>query len=136
MAKEPAHVCFRRDVADDEAVAAAGETSVCDERDILAETAAHDGRGGRKHFAHSGPAFRPFVANDDDVALLDRAVEDRCERRFFALKHQRAAGECQPSLPEIFATAPFGARFPASTTRWLSFLIGLSNERTTSWPSG
>ena len=35
-------------------------------------------------------------------------------------------------LPVIFATAPSGARLPRKITRWLSFLIGLSKERTMS----
>ena len=75
-----AHVGFGRDVADDKAVAAAGEAAVGDERDIFAETFAHDGGGGREHFAHAGTAFGPFVTNDDHVAFDDRAVENCRER--------------------------------------------------------
>src|ERR1035441_6408381 len=50
----PAHVSLRRDVPDDEAVAAAGKPSVGDERHVLAESLAHDGRGRRQHFANTG----------------------------------------------------------------------------------
>ena len=52
---------FGRDVADDEAVAAAGETAVGDERDVLAEALAHDGAGGPEHLAHAGAALRAFA---------------------------------------------------------------------------
>ena len=51
--ERPAGVCFRRDVPDDEAVAAAGKPSVGDERHVLAESLAHDGRRGRKHLAQA-----------------------------------------------------------------------------------
>jgi heavy metal translocating P-type ATPase len=75
------------DVADDEAVAAAGEAAVGDERDVLAEALAHDGAGGGEHLAHAGAALGAFVADDDDVALLDGAVEDGLERRLLGVEH-------------------------------------------------
>ena len=63
---------FRRDVADDKSVAATGEASVGDQRDVLAETFAHDGAGRRKHLAHAGAADRAFVANHDHVPAFTR----------------------------------------------------------------
>ena len=62
---------FGRDVADDEAGGAAGEAAVGDEGDIFFQAGADDRAGGREHFGHAGAALRAFVANDDDVALLD-----------------------------------------------------------------
>ncbi len=37
-----------------------------------------------------GPPLRAFVADHDDVALLDAAGEDRGERILFAIEHARA----------------------------------------------
>ena len=62
---------FGGDVADDEAVGAAGEAAVGDEGDVVAEAGAHDGAGGGEHLGHAGAALGAFVADDDDVALLD-----------------------------------------------------------------
>jgi P-type E1-E2 ATPase len=54
-----AEVGLGGDVADHEAVAAAGEAAVGDERDVLAEALAHDGAGGAEHLAHAGAAAGP-----------------------------------------------------------------------------
>ena len=104
-----ADVGFRRDVADDEAVAAAAEASVGDERDVFAEAFAHDGAGGRKHFAHARSALRSLAANDDDVAFLDRAVEDRFQRLLFALEHDGFAFETQTFLAGDLADCASGS---------------------------
>ena len=77
-----ADISFGRDVADDEAVAAAAETAIGDERHVFAKAFAHDGGGGREHFPHAGTAARPFITDDDDVAFDDAAVEDFFERGF------------------------------------------------------
>src|SRR6185503_5068828 len=103
-----ADIRFGRDVAGDESVAAAGESSVGDERDVFAETFAHDGAGGRKHFSHARPAARPFVSDDDDVAFLDRAVEDAFERGFFGVEHARGAGEAHAFFAGDFRDGAFG----------------------------
>jgi len=94
----PAHISLRRDVSDHEAVAAAAEPSVGDERHVFAEALAHDGGSRRKHFPHAGSALRPFVANDDDVAFLDRAVEDGFHRLLLGFKHDGLALEVQSFL--------------------------------------
>ena len=94
-------------------------------------------RGGREHFAHAGTALRPFVADDDDVAFLDRAVEDGLERLFPRTSNTMALPlNCRPSLPVIFATAPSVARLPRRITKWLSFLIGLSKRLDDRLPGG
>ena len=119
-----AEVGLGRDVADDEAARAAGEATVGDERDVVAEAAAHDGAGGGEHFAHAGSAFGPFVADDDDVTLFDFVGEDGLERGFLGIEDAGFAVNFSPSLPEIFATPPSGARLPYMMTRWLSGLMG------------
>src|SRR2546425_3691826 len=74
----------------------AGEASVGHERAGLAETCADNGAGDRKHPAHARPAARPFVANDDDVARLDRLMLDRIERSLFAVEDARRTAMLQP----------------------------------------
>lgn len=50
-----------RDVADDEAVRAAGEAAVGDERAVVAQASAHDGGGGGEHLRHAGAALGALV---------------------------------------------------------------------------
>ena len=111
--ERPAGVGFRRDVPDDEAVAAAGKPSVGDERHVLAESLAHDGGRGRKHLAHPRPAARPFVADDDDIALHNRAVENFSHRGFFGIKNTREAGESQSFLAGDFRNCPLWRKIAA-----------------------
>jgi hypothetical protein len=83
-----------------------------------------------------GPPVRALVADDDDVALLDGAVEDRGQRLLLGIVTRALPVKARPSLPLILATAPPGARLPRRMTRWLSFLIGLSKGRMISCPAG
>src|SRR5580704_17993406 len=78
-----AFLSFGRDVADDEAVRAAGEASVGHERDLMAEAGSDDGRGRSQHFGHAGATFRTFEADDHDVTLLDAAFFERVQHVFF-----------------------------------------------------
>ena len=102
-----------RHVADDEAVGAAGEAAVGEERHVLAEARAHDDGGGRQHLRHAGPALRALVADHDHAALADLAALDgvrACPPR--SRRPGRGPENDRPSLPVIFATAPSGARLP------------------------
>ena len=65
-----------RHVTDRDAGGAAGETSVCDEGALGAQTATLYKRGGVEHFLHAGTTRRTLVADHHDIALLDRLVED------------------------------------------------------------
>src|SRR5690606_37212226 len=47
--------------------------------DFRAEPHADDHRSRREHFWHARAAFRPLVADDDDVAFLHLAVRDARE---------------------------------------------------------
>src|SRR5690349_1849293 len=64
----PADRGLGRDVADDEAVAAAGEPAVRDQRHLAAQAAADDGARRAQHLRHAGGALRPLVTDHDDVA--------------------------------------------------------------------
>ena len=55
--------------------------------DILPKPASHERGGRREHFAHSGTALRPFVADDDDITLDDRAVQNALEGFLFRFKN-------------------------------------------------
>src|SRR5687768_8816544 len=66
----PAHVRFRSDMAHYETMAASGKSAVRDERYILAQPLAHDGRSRRQHLAHPRSALWPFVTDHHHVALL------------------------------------------------------------------
>ena len=81
------------DVADDEAVRAAGEAAIGDQRHVFAEALAHDGAGGGEHLAHAGAADRAFVPDDDDVAFLHGAIEDAGEGVLLVFEDERFAGE-------------------------------------------
>jgi hypothetical protein len=115
-------------VADDEAVAAAAEAAVGDERDVFAEALAHDGAGRGKHLAHAGAALRAFVADDDDVALLDLAVEDGLQRVSSESNTMALPVKLEAFLAGDLGDRAAGARLPLKMTRWLSFLIGLSKR--------
>ena len=88
----PAPRRFRRDVTGHQPAGRPGEAAVGDERHRIAQPGAHDGGGHAQHLAHARAAARPFVADDDDVARLDRAGAHGLERRFFAVEHARRAG--------------------------------------------
>src|SRR6266851_1502771 len=86
---------LRPDMADAEAVRRAGEAAVGDQRHPIADTLAVKGGGRRQHLAHAGPAARPLVADDDDVAVLVAALLDRGEGILFAIEAEGRAGKAQ-----------------------------------------
>ena len=117
-----ADIGFRRDVADHETVGAAGETAVGDQRDVLAQAFAHDGGGGREHFAHAGAAFGAFVADDDDIAFDDVAVQNALQRLFFGIEHFGLAGETQAFLAGDFGDRAFGGQIAVQHDQMAVFL--------------
>src|SRR5690606_27258147 len=62
---------------DAQAGGAAGEPSVGDEQDVLAETGALDSTGDGEHLTHPRAALGPLVADDHDVAGDYRAFLER-----------------------------------------------------------
>jgi hypothetical protein len=64
----------------------AGEAAVGEQSDAIVETLPSNRRGGEEHFGHSGSSARAFIANDDDVAGLDPAVENRLEGGSLAIE--------------------------------------------------
>ena len=86
---------FGRDVADAEAVRAAAEATVGDERRVGAPARALHRAGDREHLAHARSALRAFVTDHDDVAGLDLARENLGHRRVLAVEDARRAFEAQ-----------------------------------------
>ena len=108
-----------RDVADHEAARRAGEAAVGDQRDRLAEPGADDRRRSPPSISRMpGPPLGPFVADDDDVARLDRLPLHGGERRLLAVEDaRRAAMHRRGRCPTTFTTQPSGARLPRRMTR-------------------
>ena len=90
-----AQMRFRGHMTNHETVGTTREPAIGQQCDILRESATVDGTGGAQHFPHARPAFRPFVAHDNDVALNDGAVHDRCHGRFLTVKAACLAGKRQ-----------------------------------------
>ena len=85
-------------MADDEAVRAAGETAVGDQRDVFSQTRSHDRGGRRQHFGHARTAFRAFVTDDDNVALLDLAALEALQHVLLTIVYARRPREAQAFL--------------------------------------
>src|SRR5207248_2257370 len=84
--------CLGRDVSHHESAGRAAEAAVRDERDGLAQTAAHQGRRDAEHLAHAGAAAGSLVADHHHVAGGDAAVAYCRECVLFAVEHARGTG--------------------------------------------
>ena len=60
-----------------------------------------------------GPPRGPFGADNDDVAGLDRAIEDGGEGGFLALENARGAGEAEAFLAGDFGDGALGRQVAA-----------------------
>ncbi len=101
-AKRSAGVGFGSDMADDESVRAAGESSVGDQGHVVAESTSHDCGCRPEHFTHSGAAFGAFIPNDDHIALLDSACENRLHGQFLGIVDLCLSSEAQSLLARDF----------------------------------
>lgn len=70
----PAFLSLGRDVADAEAVGAAGESAVGEQRAILPQAGTHDGARGRQHLRHPGPALGALVPDHYHRPLQPRST--------------------------------------------------------------
>ena len=99
----PADPGFGRNVADDQAVRAAGEAAVGDQADAFAQALADERAGDREHLAHPRSAHRAFAADDHHVARLNLPRLDRGEAGFFAVEDLGRAGDASPvSVPPLW----------------------------------
>jgi len=121
----PAHVGLGGDVANDKAVAAAGEPAVSNEGDVLAQALAHDGGGGGEHFAHAGTAAGSLVADDDDITFDNGAIEDGGHGEFLGVEDAGAAGELQTFLAGDFGHGPLDGQVAAQNDEVAVLFNGL-----------
>src|ERR1035437_9752386 len=89
-------------------MAATRESPISDQRDILAQSLAHNGGGWGEHFAHPGSSFWAFIADDDDIAFANSASQDFFHCLFLGIKHARFADKAQTFLPSNFGDRTFG----------------------------
>ena len=70
-----------------EAVRPARETPIGDEVNLFTEALSDESARYGEHLAHSGPALRTFVTNDDDVASFDLSPLERSHYLLFLIEH-------------------------------------------------
>lgn len=106
---------LRSDVADQEAVAAAREAPVGDERNVVSKTVAHDGGAGLEHLRHAGAALGAFVADDDNglLALLEGASFEGFDEEVLGVEAAGLAGEDGAFLSGDLADGAFGGKAAA-----------------------
>ena len=73
---------------------ATGETAIGEQRTFGAKAHGFEVAGRIEHFLHARPAFRPFVADDDNVARFDFACENTVDGGVLAFVNDSFAAEC------------------------------------------
>src|SRR5262249_19562358 len=103
---------FGRDVADHQSARGATETPVGHQRHALAQATAFDGRRHAQHLAHSGAAFRAFVADHHDVAVFDLFARYGFHRVLLAFEDSRGAAMVRALVPRDLDDRAFGREVP------------------------
>ena len=85
----------------------------------------HDRAGRSEHFAHPRAAFGAFVADDDDVAILDFAVQDALEGVFFGFVDDGFTGEGAAFLAGNLGDRSFRREVAAENTEVAVGLDGI-----------
>ena len=93
---------LRRDMTGHQAMGRSGESAIGNKRDGITQTGAHKSGGNTKHLAHPGPAFRPFVANDNDVVRLDLSFLHGLKGVFLAIENPGRAFVDHSFMPRNF----------------------------------
>src|SRR5262245_63405183 len=99
--------CFGGDMADHQPARRAAESPVGHQRNALAQAFADDGRRHAQHLAHSGAAFRAFVAYHHDVAVFDLFVRDGFHSVFLAFEDSRGAAVVSTLVTGYFDAGAF-----------------------------
>src|SRR5690606_15069628 len=100
-------------MADAEPASSAGKAPVGDQGDLVAHALPVDSGSGRQHLAHAGPALRPLIADDEDVAFLVAAVLNRLEGFLFTVEDQGGAAELEILHPGNLHDRAFWRQAPA-----------------------
>src|SRR5262245_55281476 len=101
-----------RDVAYHQSARGAAESPVGHQRNALAQAFADDGRRHAQHLAHSGAAFRAFVAYHYDVAVFNLFASDGCHRVFFTFEDSRGSAVVKALVPRDLDDRAFGREIP------------------------
>ena len=81
-------------MTDGKAGGATGEAAISEQRAFGTEAHGFEVAGRIEHFLHARPAFRPFVANNDNVARFDFAFENTVHGGVLAFVNDSFAAEC------------------------------------------
>ena len=73
-------------MADGRAAGGSAEAAVRDQRHILVQAHARNGRGRAEHFRHSRRSARSFVADDHHISRFDTAVQNGTHGFFLAFE--------------------------------------------------
>ena len=95
-------------MANDETFGGSGKTAIRDQGHIAGQTLADQGSGDAQHFTHAGTALGTLIADDENVAGLDRIGLDRGEGILLAFKHPGRTGEFSAVMPGQFEHGAFG----------------------------
>jgi hypothetical protein len=91
---------------------------------------------GDEHFAHAGAAAGPLVADDDDVAGLDRAVEDFFSACFLGIEDAGDALETQAFLAGDFGHGAARGEVAVEDDEVAVLFDGIESGRMISWSAG
>src|SRR6185436_11976468 len=87
---------------------ASREAPIGNEPDRITQSSADDCGGWRQHLSHSRPTARALVADDQDVARLDAAGEDRFEAILLGFEHPSGPGQFALLDASDFCDRAFG----------------------------
>ncbi|KAL8963114.1 MAG: hypothetical protein Q9193_000588, partial [Seirophora villosa] len=98
---------LRDNMSDQETMRSAAEPSVCEERDVLAQTGPHDGAARFQHFRHAWSSLGSFVADDDNglFALFESALFQGVNHVVLGIKDFGFAGKARAFLASDFPHA-------------------------------
>ena len=103
-----AYESFGCDVSNYHAIGAPGEAAIRDESYRIPKSFSNKSGSGRKHFSHTGSAFRSLIAYYDHVTGLDFARKNSGHAVFFRFKYPCRAGYFWRFYAGDFGHAPFG----------------------------
>ena len=112
-------------MADYKSMAAARESPIGNQRDILAQSLAHNGGGWGEHFAHPGASFWAFIADNDDIAFADSAIQYFSIACSSELNTTRLADKTQTFPAGNFGDRAFGCEVAVKNHQMALFLSGL-----------
>ena len=105
-----------------EAVAAAREAPIGDQRDLVAQSAPDQSAGRAEHLAHAGAAFGPFIADHDHIAGAHFAAQDGRGGSLLAVEDARRPAEGQALLAGDLGYRPFGSNIAIENNQMAVFL--------------